>query len=250
MNVSSLPSPDVLDRLIADYGADRVSELMIPLISESRIARIDQVLDARLASLTAMVEDTYDPHNASAAIRTVEGLGLGEFHVVQTEGRFAANKGITRGCHRWLDFHKWPNVAAGADSLRARGFKVYATLPGAKYDLETLDLSNPVALVFGNEHAGLSPEAIAACDGAVAIPMHGFTQSFNLSVSVGLAMAHLAARRRRMLAAEGRNGDLTDERRRDLRARWFAVKIEGAAEIIARAVAKETRASVAAQTQI
>ncbi len=107
-------------------------------------------------------------------------------------------------------------------ALRGRGFRVYATLPGAPHTIEDVDVTQPIAVAFGNEHDGLSAAAVAACDGALGVQMFGFTESFNLSVTVALAMSRIAARRR---SAIGAAGDLPDERRRELRARWFALKI-------------------------
>jgi len=88
-------------------------------------------------------------------------------------------------------------------------------------------------VAFGNEHDGLTRSAIDACDGALGVPMYGFTESFNLSVTVALAMTRIAARRR---AAIGTTGDLEEVRRRELRARWFALKIRGALGILQRAL--------------
>jgi len=235
-------APDEFDRLIDRHGPALVCEALAPMLSPERVARIDRVLDARLVSLTTIVEDVYDPHNAAAAIRSCEAFGLQDFHAVEASNRFAPAGGITLGCHRWIDLHRWPTVSACAAALRAQGFALYATLPDAPYDVETVDVSRPVALVFGNEHAGLTADAIAACDGAVSIPMHGFTQSFNLSVSVALCLSRLAARRR---AALGAAGDLPAERRARLRARWFALKIRGAEGVVDRHVSALTRHGVA-----
>jgi tRNA (guanosine-2'-O-)-methyltransferase len=225
---------DAIERMIDRLGPGPVIAALAPLLSEDRMARIDAVLASRLGSLTAIVEDTYDPHNAAAAVRTVEALGLAEFHVVEpADGtRFAATKGITRGCDRWLDLHRWPSVATAAAALRARGFRVVATLPDAVDTIDTVAVDRPLALAFGNEHAGLTPEAIAAFDGAVSMPMFGFTRSFNLSVSVGLMMSRLAERRRAVL---GQPGDLAAERVIRLRARWYALKIKGAVGVVERA---------------
>jgi tRNA (guanosine-2'-O-)-methyltransferase len=232
--------------IIDSVPGQRVVEILGPMMTEERKARIEAVLDARLGSVTAIVEDTYDPHNAAAAIRTIEALGVAELHVVEGEHeRFAIPKGITRGCHRWIDVERHASVGASATELRRRGFRVYATLPGAAQTIDTVPVDAPIAIAFGNEHAGLSAEAIAACDGAVSIPMFGFTQSFNLSVSVGLVMARLAERRRGWLGA---TGDLDDDRKLALRARWYALKIRGAAEVVARVVG-ETRSVVAPETR-
>jgi tRNA (guanosine-2'-O-)-methyltransferase len=118
-------------------------------------------------------------------------------------------------------------------ALRARGFRVLATLPDAPQSIDDVDVSGPLAIAFGNEHAGLSAEAIAACDGAIRVPMYGFSESFNLSVTVGLAMSQIANRRRAHL---GKIGDLNPDQRRDLRARWIALKVRAAVAIVERAL--------------
>ena len=116
-------------------------------------------------------------------------------------------------------------------ALHARGFRVYATLPGAPYSIDDVDVRTPIAVAFGNEHAGLSPAAIEACDGALGVPMHGFTESFNLSVTVALAMRTIATRRRAHL---GHAGDLDPARIVVLRARWFALKVRGVIGVLQR----------------
>jgi tRNA (guanosine-2'-O-)-methyltransferase len=238
---------DAIERLIDRLGPTAVIDALVPLLSPERMERIDAVLAARLQSLTAIVEDTYDPHNAAAAVRTTEALGLTEFHAIEPAdgNRFRAPKGITRGCDRWIDLVRWASVDDAATALRARGFRVAATIPGATDTIDTVPIDRPLAVAFGNEHQGLSAAAIAACDGSIAIPMFGFTRSFNLSVSVGLVMARLAERRR---AALGAAGDLPADRMLRLRARWYALKIKGAVGVVER-VYSETRSSVAPGTQ-
>src|SRR5678815_2655186 len=93
--------------------------------------------------------------------------------------RFSAAKGVTRGAHRWIDLHRWPDARTAIAALHAQGFRVFATAPDAPLSVEDLDVSAKIAVVFGNEHEGVSADAIAACDGAVAVPMFGFTESYN-----------------------------------------------------------------------
>jgi len=235
-----------IDALIDRLGPDRVCAALTPCLSDERRARIEAVLDARLASVTAVVEDVYDPHNAAAAIRSCEGLGVGSLHVVEIEHRFEIAFGVTRGCHRWMTIERWPSVAACAGTLRDRGFSVWATLPGAPHTIDDVDVSRPIAVVFGSEHAGLSADAIAACDGAVSIPMFGMSQSFNLSVSVAMAMSRIAARRREAI---GGPGDLPEVERARLRARWYARKVRGAVGIVERSVSGGTQPAVAPEPQ-
>jgi tRNA (guanosine-2'-O-)-methyltransferase len=224
---------DAIGRIIERHGPDAVCRALAPILTAERIARIDAVLAARLASVVTVVEDTYDPHNAAATIRTTEAIGLGELHVIEHAERFSVAGGVTCGAHRWIDLHRWSSAEAAVGGLRARGFRVFATLPDAAASIDDVDVTTPIAVAFGNEHAGLSRAAIGACDGAIRVPMFGFTESFNLSVTVALAMSQIAARRR---AAIGSPGDLDDRRRRELRARWFALKIRGVLGILERAL--------------
>jgi tRNA (guanosine-2'-O-)-methyltransferase len=228
---AELVMTDAIDRAIERYGPVAVCDALASYLTPARAARIDAVLDARLTSLTTIVEDTYDPHNAAATIRTSEAIGLAELHAVEPEARFSAAGGVTRGAHKWIALHRWPRIEDAAAALRARGFRIYATLPGAPFTIDDVAVDTPLAVAFGNEHGGLTEAAIAACDGALGVPMYGFTESFNLSVTVALAMSRLAARRRALL---GRSGDLEPEERARLRARWFALKVRAAPGVLDR----------------
>ncbi len=204
------------------------------MLTPERVIRIDTVLANRLVSVATMVEDTYDPHNAAATIRTTEAIGLHQLHVIEPGARFSAAGGVTRGSHKWIDLVRWKDPVAAVKALQGRGFKVYATLPGAPFSIEDVDVTTPIAVAFGNEHDGLREDTVAACDGALGVPMFGFTESFNLSVTVALAMNRLATRRRAVL---GTPGDLPAEMKSLLRARWFALKIRGAVGILERRLA-------------
>ncbi|MEJ7597195.1 MAG: RNA methyltransferase [Kofleriaceae bacterium] len=228
--------PPTIDQWIAARGPDAICAALESMVTPERIARIDLVLAARLTSVVTIVEDTYDPHNAVATIRTTEAIGLQELHVIEPheETAFGVARGITRGADDWIDIKRWRDPIAPMAALRERGFKIYGTTPGGPHTIDDVDVTRPIAVAFGNEHAGLTPAALAACDEAIGIPMYGFTESFNLSVTVALAMSRIAARRR---SAIGALGDLPDERRRELRARWFAHKIRNAAGILERVLA-------------
>lgn len=227
---------DAIDRLIDRHGPAAICSALAPMLTAERIQRIDTVLDHRLASVIACVEDTYDPHNAAATIRTTESLGLQELHVIEAANRFSATKGVTRGAHRWIDLLRWPQPVHAIHALQGRGFRVYATAPDAAVAVEEVDVATPVAVLFGNEHQGLSRSAVSACDGEIRVPMFGFTESYNLSVTVGLAMSRVATRRREYLSA---SGDLTPEHRARLRARWFALRIRGVVGVIERILEPE-----------
>jgi len=189
------------------------------LLTGERQARIESVVEARLQSVTAVLDRLLDPHNTAAILRTAEGLGLARVHLVAHEAADGiAHRRVTQDAHKWLDVEAHASGALAARRLRESGFAVWAGhLDRAARLYSELPADRPMALLFGNEHEGPSPETLAACTGTFRIPMAGFTQSFNVSVAAGIALAHLATARRRLL---GRPGDLPEEARVQLRDRF------------------------------
>ena len=189
------------------------------LLTAERQARIESVVEARLQSITAVLDRLLDPHNTAAILRTAEGLGLARVHLVAHEAADGiAHRRVTQDAHKWLDVEAHASGALAARRLRESGFAVWAGhLDRAARLYSELPADRPMALLFGNEHEGPSPETLAACTGTFRIPMAGFTQSFNVSVAAGIALAHLATARRRLL---GRPGDLPEEARVQLRDRF------------------------------
>lgn len=222
-------------QLVGDYGIDRVIEVLSPFVTESRLQRIEEILDARLKSIAIVLENLHDPHNGAAAIRSIEAFGLTGLDVIETTERFRPAAKVTIGCQKWIELRRHPTVAECAASLRRRGFRLYATVPDANQTMTDIDVGQAVAVVFGNETDGLTPEAIAVCDAEVSLPMYGFTQSFNLSVSVALAVQQLARRRREYL---DELGDLDDQERARLRAEWYVQSVKAAAQILDRECVK------------
>lgn len=229
-----------------DYGIDQILATLAPFVSEARAQRIEEILAARLSSLSIVLENLYDPHNGAAAIRSVEAFGLTHIHVIETAQQFQSAPAVTIGCEKWIDVQRHTEVATCARVLRSRGARLYATLPGVSRTIADIDVSEPVAILFGNEHEGLTAEAIAACDDRVSLPMYGFTQSFNLSVSVALVLQELSGRRRKLL---NRPGDLGDQERAQLRAEWYVQSVKAAAQILGRECVKLNTEDVAERTQ-
>jgi tRNA (guanosine-2'-O-)-methyltransferase len=215
------PTPDPQD----ETTIAALSEVLGP----ERAARLDEVAAGRLAGLVVVLENLHDPHNGGAALRSCEAVGVLEMRVVGTSLRFSER--VTQGCEKWLDVHHDQNIGACAAELKSRGFRLYATIPGARTKLEDLDPLVPAAFLVGNEHAGLTPEARAACDVELAIPLHGFSQSVNLSVATALTVYTHARRRREAL---GRAGDLDPAALTALRARYYAKSLRGAEAIVER----------------
>jgi tRNA (guanosine-2'-O-)-methyltransferase len=174
-------------------------------LTPERQGRIQSVVDARLKSVTVVLDRLFDPHNTAAILRSAEALGLCKAHVAPHEGEDGiAHRRVTQDADKWLDVDLHASGAAAAASLRAAGFEVWAGHLEAAACLYTeLPADRPVALLFGNEHEGPCPSTLSACTGTFRIPMAGFTRSFNVSVAAGIALAHQTSARRHHLGAAG-----------------------------------------------
>lgn len=178
-------------------------------LTERRVARIAEVALRRLASVTVVMENVADPHNASAVLRTAEGLGVATLHVVEQPNKWEKNKAITKGSDRWVEVRRHQGLARCLGDLSAAGFQLLAADVGPGcVPVHEIDVARPVALVFGSEHAGLSKRAISLTDGRFTVPMVGFVESFNVSVSAAITLFDVTRRRRELLGADG---DLDDD---------------------------------------
>jgi tRNA (guanosine-2'-O-)-methyltransferase len=206
-----------------------------PVLSEARKRRIDAVLRRRLASVTVVLENLHDPHNGAAVVRTCEAFGLVHLHAIEGTEPFPLSRRVSRNAHRWINVHLHPTVESCLGGLAAAGFHCLATVPPplGRRRVSGLEVScdRPLAIVFGSEHDGLSSRARALCDGEISIPLHGFCESLNLSVSVAVCLAPLVEARRELL---GRPGDLPARQRDHLRAAYYATSTPHAADLVLR----------------
>jgi tRNA (guanosine-2'-O-)-methyltransferase len=189
------------------------------VLTANRLERIRTVAGSRLRGLTVAFDDLHDPHNVSAALRSCEAFGIQDAHLVGGTREVGLAKGVTRGCERWLSLH-WHTTCAGcAKALHRQGFQILLAMPGdTSLSLPEIDFGNNTALVFGNEHEGISSEFQAAADGLYHIPMCGFVESFNVSVAVAVSLSYAARARRN---AVGAATDMAPEEVDDLLKRWL-----------------------------
>jgi tRNA (guanosine-2'-O-)-methyltransferase len=194
------------------------------LVTAPRLARMDTVLAARTRHLTVVFEDVYHPHNASAVLRTCECLGVQDVHIVEGHKRFRPNVEIVHGAARWLTLNRWRRPA-GHDvrsclaALRDRGYRVVATSPREDaIPLSEVPLEQPLAVCFGTEETGLTPDVLAAADLCAQIPMPGFTRSLNVSVTAALVLYDLTTRLRELDIPWRLSASQQD----DLRLLWLA----------------------------
>jgi tRNA (guanosine-2'-O-)-methyltransferase len=165
--------------------------------SDRRNQKLQSVLSYRQPDLTIVMENIHDPHNVSAMLRSADAVGINEVQLVYTEEEFPKiGKKSSSSASKWVERRRFRSITACYDKLRDEGFMVYATrLDQQAKSLFSLDLTRKVAIVFGNEHAGVSDEAAEKADASIMIPMMGMIQSLNVSVACAVVVYEVMRQR-------------------------------------------------------
>jgi len=197
-------------------------------VTQNKKDKMDSVIVQRTRHVSLVLEDIYQPHNASAILRSAECFGVQDIHCVEDRNRFAATEGIALGASQWLTTQQHDTTKQCFDQLKKQGYRIIATTPHTKAcSLPNLSLRGKMALVFGTEHTGLSEYALEHADEYVKIPMYGFTESFNVSVSVALCLYDVTQR----LRTSNYEWKLSEEELIDVRLRWLRKIIRGSAQL-------------------
>ncbi|TDS57561.1 TrmH family RNA methyltransferase [Myroides indicus] len=185
---------NISNKLYQDIGYLAYLETFL---TENRIERFKEILENRTKHITVVAEDVYQLHNTSAVMRSCEVFGVQSLSVIEQKFGKRIDKQIALGAEKWVDIHRYNSVQGCIDSIKAQGYKVVATTPhGKAQNLDKFDLSAPAAIFFGTEKTGLSPEIIEQADDYITIPMVGFTESLNISVSAAIIIQSLTTRLR------------------------------------------------------
>ncbi|MBO6621102.1 MAG: RNA methyltransferase [Balneola sp.] len=209
---------------------NQLIEYLKEFISEARWERINEVLDERTEHITVVLEDIYQPHNASAVLRSCDGFGIQNVHVIENNNIFDASSEVTIGADQWLSLHRYKNpssdnVADCFEALRGKGYQIVATTPHENdHNLDELDISKPTALVFGTELDGVTDQVMEQADAFVKIPMSGFSESFNISVSAAICLYDTSTRLRKSVAKS--EWTLSENRREELLLEWVKKSIK------------------------
>jgi tRNA (guanosine-2'-O-)-methyltransferase len=169
------------------------------IITPNKVEMFDRIAAQRTRHITVALENIYQEHNASAVLRTCDCFGLQEMHVIEKGFQYAVQRDIALGAGRWVDMYNYNLGENPTDdcilNLSNRGYKIVATTPHTDaYTPSTLPLNEPLAFFFGTERRGLSEEVLSRADYQLKIPMYGFTESFNISVSVALVVQAIRER--------------------------------------------------------
>ena len=168
------------------------------ILTDNRKAKFLKVLENRTKHFTVVVEDVFQMHNASAVMRSCEVFGIQELNVIEERYGKSIDKEIAMGAQKWVDINKFDNVSHCVETLKNKGYQIIATTPHEDDCLlDDFDISKPCALFFGTERDGLSEEVLQKADGFLKIPMAGFTESLNISVSAAIIIQNLTNRLRK-----------------------------------------------------
>lgn len=178
-------------------------EYLSEQLTDGQKEKLEQIIKNRTKYLTVVIEDLYQSQNASSIVRTCENLGVEDIHAIEMRNSFIVDEQISQGAGNWINIIRYNqpdtnNTQICLEKLRAEGYKIIATTPHKDdFNLDDLPVDNKLALVFGTEEKGLTDFAINAADQFMKIPMYGFTESLNISVSLAISIYHLMAKIRR-----------------------------------------------------
>ncbi|MDR9418773.1 TrmH family RNA methyltransferase [Gracilimonas sp.] len=196
--------------------------------TEARWDKFVEVAKQRTRYISVVVEDIYQSHNASAVLRSCDGFGIQDVHIIENQNNFDASSQVTIGADQWLTLHRYnepgmDNTEACFSKLKKEGYRIIATTPHENdTNLNDLDLNQKTALVFGSEIDGISERAKELADGFLKIPMAGFSESFNISVSAAICLYNITRR----LRASSIDWMLTTEEIDHLTYNWLKKSIK------------------------
>jgi len=209
-----------------------LAEYLSGFVTENRNENFNNIIESRTRYVTIALEDIYQPHNASAVLRSCECFGVQDVHIIENENKYEVNPDVALGSSKWINLIRYNkkenNTADCIRKLKKEGYQIVAT-SSHKNDctIDQLPLDNKIALFFGTELRGLSSEVLDHADAYVKIPMYGFTESFNISVSAAICLFSITSRLR--------NSDvqwqLSGKEKSDIKLQWLKNSIKDAKAI-------------------
>ena len=201
------------------------------LLTDRRIDLFEKVLNQRTDHFTVVAQDVYQLHNTSAVVRSCDVFGIQNLHVIEENLPRRIDKEIAMGAQKWVDVHRYNTSRECLHELRQQGYQIVATTPhNDSTMLADFDITKPSAIFFGTEQNGLSEEILREADTSIKIPMYGFTESLNISVSAAIILQSL----REKLDASNVDWQFSEDRMQEVRLAWTKKTIKNSEEIIER----------------
>ena len=205
------------------HDPEHVIRVLEPLVLDRRRERLLSVIDSRLESVSLLFDAPHDPFNGAAVVRSCEAFGVQTVHVVERRETFLAASSVARGAQKWVDVVRHRGSREAIDALRSSGMALVGAHPAGELLPEDLASIPRLALVLGNERDGITAELEAACTHRVRVPMRGFVDSLNVSVTAAILLDR---------AVRARKGDLSERERRRLYARGLYFSVQKAESVL------------------
>jgi tRNA (guanosine-2'-O-)-methyltransferase len=200
-------------------------------LTDSRKQTFETVLSKRTRHFTVVTEDVYQLHNTSAVMRSCDVFGVQDISIVEEINSKRIDKEIAMGSQKWVDLHRYNSVTSCMDSLRSQGYQIVATSPhNQSVHLHEFDVTKKSAFFFGKERDGLSETVLNEADVSLKIPMYGFTESLNISVSAAIILQYVVTK----LKQSNIPWSLTEDEKNELRVLWAKNTIRSADDIVSR----------------
>ncbi|NAS30323.1 TrmH family RNA methyltransferase [Flavobacteriaceae bacterium R38] len=209
---------------------EKLLEYLEGFMTEERKHRFKQILSSRTKHLTVAIEDVFQAHNTSAVIRSCEVFGVQEAHLIEARFGDRLDSKIAMGAEKWVDVKRYEDTQTCIDQLREQGYQIIATTPHNDSLLEDFDVTKKSALFFGTEKDGLSDKVLEQADGFIKIPMVGFTESLNISVSAAIILQSVSTKLRNSDVA----WQLTDDEKLEKRIDWAKKTVRSLKDIMSR----------------
>lgn len=212
-------------------------EYLSDFVSENRNDLFQKIIQYRTRYITVALEDIYQSQNASAVLRTCDCFGIQDVHIIENENTYDINPDVALGSNQWLNLHKYnnkeQNTSDAVRALKKQGYRIVATTPHTNdVEINELDLSRgKIALMFGTELRGLSQTALDMADEFVKIPMYGFTESFNISVSAAIILSTLT---NKLHQNRELNWQLSEIEKENILVEWYKNTIKDSTGVIKR----------------
>ena len=200
-------------------------------LTDERLSKIEHFSQESSDFVLPIMEDVYQFRNAAAIVRSVEACGFHHVVALEEENVFNPNLKVTKGAETWVKVEKMPNNLDSLKEIKNRGYKILAVSPEKNATmLPDYEVKEPIALVFGTELEGVSDEILDFADETLAIPMYGFTKSFNVSVAAAICMYEL----KQKLMKSGIDYKLSKEKLLEMKIRWAKNSIKSSEQILER----------------
>ncbi len=209
----------------------RLIEFLEGMLTAERKFLFNKVIDQRTNHFTVATEDVYQLHNTSAVIRSCDVFGIQNIHIIEERNRKKIDREIAMGAQKWVSLTRHHSSADSIQHLKEKGYQIVGTTPhGNSSYLEDFDIRTPSAIFFGTEQDGLSEEVINSADQFIKIPMRGFTDSLNISVSAAIILQYITAKLRNSEI----NWELTENEKNAIKFEWLSKSFKNLPELIKR----------------